>query len=98
MPNQQKALREKLGDIPKELTLSSGIVVWQLVTRHNLDGEERKHLQDLQQTRNRSMLEHGYQVCDREDAERCLGYAKGLVGRVVELDWESLRAKVRLIC
>lgn len=93
---QRQAVQEQLGFSPKELTLHSGIVIWQIVSGKQLDEEQKKKLQDIQQTRNRSMLEHGFRSCERGDAEHCLEYAKELASWILESDLTPLFKKVQL--
>ncbi len=96
LPEQKEAIQEQLGYMPKELTLWSGIIVWQIVTDKRLDDEKQKCLKDIQQLRNRSILEHGYRACGQADAERVLCYAEKLATLVLNSDLKQLREKVRL--
>jgi len=96
LPEQKEAIQEQLGYMPKELTLWSGVSVWQTVTDKQLDDEKRKWLKDIQQLRNRSILEHGYRACGQSDAERVFNYANELASWVLGSDLKPLREKVRL--
>ncbi len=96
LPEQKEAIQEQLGYMPKELTLWSGIIVWQIVTDKRLDDEKQKCLKDIQQLRNRSILEHGYRACGQSDAERVFNYANEIAGWVLGSDLKPLREKVRL--
>ena len=96
LPEQKEAIQEQLGYMPKELTLWSGIIVWQIVTDKRLDQEKQNWLKDIQQLRNRSILEHGYRACGQSDAERVFNYANEIAGWVLGSDLKPLREKVRL--
>ncbi len=96
LPEQKEAIQEQLGYMPKELTLWSGIIVWQIVTDKRLDDEKQKCLKDIQQLRNRSILEHGYRACGQPDAERVFNYANEIASWVLGSDLKPLREKVRL--
>lgn len=89
-------LKEELGRLPDKLALSSGISTWRLLSGKDLSEEERKCLLDLQSTRNRSVLEHGYQACDGKDADRCLTIAQMLAERILGVKLDNFRTKVRL--
>jgi CRISPR-associated protein (TIGR02710 family) len=93
---QQQELQMSLGYTPRELTLYSGIVTLQAIGRVQIGDEEQKWLKDVQQTRNRSILEHGYRACEQADAERILCYAEKLATLVLNSDLKQLREKARL--
>ena len=93
---QQQKVRMLLGCTPKELTLYSGILTLQAVGGVQIGDGEQKWLQDVQQTRNRSILEHGYRACGQADAERVFNYANEIAGWVLGSDLKPLREKVRL--
>jgi len=95
-PQHQQAVLSQLKYEPKELVLSSGMVVWQVVTGRVLSSEQQKWLKDLQRTRNRSMLEHGYRACDQDDAERVWEYSNSLSSWILGSDLNSSRIKVSL--
>jgi len=62
----------------------------------------QKWLADLQQLRNRGILEHGYRACTQDDAQRALSYAEGLAAFALGCDLnlgcdlKPLREKVSL--
>lgn len=93
-------LKEKLegqfGKLPQELALWTGLVTWKVLTGEVLSESEEKFLKDLQNTRNRCILEHGYYSCDERDAERCISYAQSLCERVLGLELKEFRETVRL--
>ncbi|MGB9920452.1 MAG: TIGR02710 family CRISPR-associated CARF protein [Moorellales bacterium] len=89
-------ISERLGKLPNELALYTGLVALEAVSGQRLDGTQRQRLRDLQRTRNHSMLEHGYEFCDEEDARRCLGIAQELTERLLDISLEPLRQEVRL--
>jgi CRISPR-associated protein (TIGR02710 family) len=93
---QVQEIQGQLNYMPKELTLWSGIIVWQTVSGKRLDDEMQKWSVDLQQLRNRSILEHGYRACTQDDAQRALSYAEGLAAFVLGCDLKPLREKVSL--
>jgi HEPN domain-containing protein len=69
---------EDTGDGAKPLTFWKGLN--ELAERGAIRRERiEKNVQDLSQTRNKTYLEHGYVRIRREQAERCLEYAKAVV-------------------
>lgn len=91
----REKIEGQLGKLPQDLALWTGLVTWQALTGQVLR-EEEKFLRDLQNTRNRSILEHGYYSCDERDAERCMRYAQSLCERVLGLELAKFREKVLL--
>jgi len=94
--SEQEAVKSRLGHVPKELTLSSGMEVLEIARERSLNDELKNKLRDVQQLRNRSILEHGYRACSQEEADRSLRHAETLVSWVLGTDMSPLRAKVRL--
>jgi len=92
----RKKLEGQFGKLPQELALWTGLVTLQVLTGEALREDEGKSLKDLQNTRNRSVLEHGYCSCDERDAERCINYAQSLCERVLGLELKEFRETVRL--
>jgi len=92
----KRAVESQMGKLPTDLALWAGLLTWQVLTGEVLTGEEEKRLKDLQQTRNLSILEHGYRPCDRKDAERCICYAQSLSEKVLGRGLERFREQVRL--
>jgi hypothetical protein len=97
--SEQEAVKSRLGHVPKELTLSSGVEVLKIAHNRTLNDELKNKLLDLQQLRNRSILEHGYRACSKDDSERALSYAETLVLWVLDTDimhFQGFRERVRL--
>ena len=93
---RQQKVQMLLGYTPKELTLYSGILTLQAFGGVQIGDGEQKWLQDVQQTRNRSILEHGYRACGQEDAERVFRYAERIATLALKRDLKPLREKVSL--
>lgn len=79
---------------PKNLALSAGITLLDALGQP-LSEEARKHLEDLQQLRNLSHVEHGYQRLDMNDARRLHEYAGAICEEVLKKPLRELRASVR---
>ncbi len=96
-PAVQQTLEQKLGRLPEELALWNGWLTWQVLSRQEVTEEQEKRRQDLQNTRNRSILEHGYVACDAKDAERCIKFAQELSEKVLSKDLNPFRERVKLV-
>lgn len=92
----RKEIEGQLGKLPQDLALWTGLMTWRTLTGEAFNESEEKSLKDLQNTRNRSILEHGYYSCDEGDARRCIGYAQVLCEKVLGLELDRFRERVRL--
>ncbi len=97
VPNDTQAHYLKLiqgTQLPRELALNAGLCLLEALGQ-SLGVESRKRLKDLQQCRNLSYLEHGYQRVDRSAGERLHGYAAELCTQLLGESVDPLRASVR---
>ena len=78
---------------PRELSLTTGLRLLETL-EGSLPAELQERLRDLQQHRNRSYLEHGYQRIDRDTATRLLQYAGELCAHILRMDITELRSQV----
>ncbi len=79
--------------LPRDLALTTGLRLV-AVLDGGLSRELTDRLQDLQQVRNRSYLEHGYRRIREEDGHRLLGYAEELCALILKADMRALRESV----
>ncbi len=79
--------------LPRELALTTGLRLVEVLDRP-LPDRLADHLQDLQHTRNRSYLEHGYKRVRGEDGFRLLAYADEICAFVLQADVRALRKRV----
>jgi CRISPR-associated protein (TIGR02710 family) len=78
---------------PRELALTAGLKLVEAL-EGELPEDLTQRLRDLQLNRNRSYLEHGYRRLARHDAQRLLGCAEELCGRLVGPGLSDARQKV----
>ncbi len=80
--------------LPPFLALTTGLSLLEALG-HSLSEEGRKRLADVQQLRNYSYLEHGYQRLVTDDAKRLHEYACALCSELLGASLEPLRQTVR---
>lgn len=85
---------QKTNQPPPALALTAGLDLLEAMG-HSLSEEGRKRLLDVQQSRNYSYLEHGYQRLDMKDAQRLHEYACALCSELLGASLEGLRQSVR---
>jgi CRISPR-associated protein (TIGR02710 family) len=78
---------------PESLALSAGLMLLQAMGQ-KLTDEGRKRLTDIQQLRNYSYLEHGYQRLKVDDAQRLNEYAGTLCEQLLGISLAPIRASV----
>ncbi|MCS6815832.1 MAG: TIGR02710 family CRISPR-associated CARF protein [Blastocatellia bacterium] len=78
---------------PRNLTLSTGLALLEALGQ-SLDPDMRKRLEDIQQARNFSYLEHGYLHLDQQRAERVHQYAGQVCEAILAASLDDQRAKV----
>jgi len=78
---------------PRNLALTTGLSLLEALGNPLEEGLARK-LQDLQQSRNHSYLEHGYGRLSAERAGRLLGYAHEICESLLEIPLEEARNAV----
>ncbi len=84
---------------PIKITFHNGI---ELLKCHGkrLTNEDEKYLQDIQQTRNNSYLEHGYQRVERSHADNILNYTTQIIESLLkedsQVDITKLQNKIKV--
>lgn len=97
-PEAKGRFQRKMGYLPKDISLSSGICLIESISGRTLNEEENDMLKDLQRSRNMSYLEHGYVRLDGEKAEKLISYAQTLAETILKVDLKELGEKVRHLC
>jgi CRISPR-associated protein (TIGR02710 family) len=96
MGDAKEEIRRVLGTLPQDLGVGTGMRVLEVLEGRALDGKLQDHLRDLQQLRNRSMLEHGFLSPAEGEARRCAAYAEELVECILPGGVARLRVLVSL--
>jgi len=95
-PDVRQRYLERLGATrePPSLALRTGLELLQALGLE-LSPDVHRHLQDVQQARNLSYLEHGYRRLDRSDAQRVHEHAGAICEAILQKPLAEHRAQVR---